>query len=299
MALVLQDRLNSAGDRQLVDWVRAGGTLVTADTDQVLSFAAPLRQPGPGGPGPGTRHVGPRLRLPLVRGVDAIEVTAGVVLRVPPGATGCFPTVAGGAFLVVMPLGAGELVLLGSPDPWTNANLGQQDNSVLAANILAPSPSGPRVQWVVGPRAGGGHQSLWQLMPPRVKEGLIELLVALVLLALWRARRLGRPVDETPAVELAGSELVVAVGNLLHQGGRLDDAATILRTIAAPGHRGQSRRTPERATRRHGDGGGGPDRPGPRHDPRHRGRAPAERRGRIGHPGRATPTPSEQEMAHG
>jgi hypothetical protein len=66
-------------------------------------------------------------------------------------------------------------------------------------------------------------------MAPRVKEGLIELVVALVLLALWRARRLGRPVIETPAVELAGSELVVAVGNLLHQGGRLADAGSTLR----------------------------------------------------------------------
>jgi hypothetical protein len=68
-----------------------------------------------------------------------------------------------------------------------------------------------------------------QLIPPRVKEGLIQLLVALVVLALWRGRRLGRPVTETPAVELPGSELVVAVGNLLQQGGRFDDAAAILR----------------------------------------------------------------------
>ncbi|MDQ1427546.1 MAG: hypothetical protein QOK39_1022, partial [Acidimicrobiaceae bacterium] len=77
--------------------------------------------------------------------------------------------------------------------------------------------------------------TLLQLMPPRVTEGLIQLLVALALLALWRARRLGRPVTETPVVELPGSELVVAVGNLLQQGGRYDDAAVTLRAALRRG----------------------------------------------------------------
>jgi hypothetical protein len=120
-------------------------------------------------------------------------------------------------------------VLLGGPDLWTNARLGHEDNSVLAANLLTSAGDGRPLAWIVGPRAGSGHESLLALMPPRVKEGLIELALALLLLAGWRARRLGRPVVETPPVELPGSELVVAVGNLLEQGGRRDDAAAILR----------------------------------------------------------------------
>jgi hypothetical protein len=229
IALVLQDRLGSAGDRQLADWVRSGGTLVAADPDLVLAFAAPAREPGPGGLVSVKGTLVADCSLPAVGGVETIDLAGGIALRSPPGSTGCFHTPDGGAFMVVQPLGAGQLVLLGGPVLWTNANLGHRDNSVLAANLLAPRTDGPRVQWIVGPRAGGGHKSLLQLMAPRVKEGLVELGVALVLLALWRARRLGRPVVETPAVELAGSELVVAVGNLFHQGGRLDDAAGILR----------------------------------------------------------------------
>lgn len=229
IALVLQDRLDAAGDRRLTEWVRRGGTLVVADLELVVTFAPPARRPGPGGLEGLTGSLLADCELPAMRGITSVDVPSGVALRPPSGAVGCFHTSGGGAFMVVQPLGSGQLVLLGGPEIWTNAAIGREDNSVLAANLLAPRPGGPPLQWIVGPRAGGGHKSLLQLMPSRVKEGLIQLLVALVLLALWRGRRLGRPVLETPAVELPGSELVVAVGNLLQQGGRYDDAAAILR----------------------------------------------------------------------
>ena len=229
VALVLQDKLGAAGDRQLIAWVRAGGTLVAADMNLVFNFAPPAVAPGPEGEVvvAGTQIVD--CTLAVMRGVDSIDVTDGVALRPPAGATGCFQQAGGGAFMVVEPLGRGQLVLLGSPDPWTNAELGQQDNSVLAANLLSSPPGGPPLQWIVGPRVGGGQASIWSLIAPRVKEGLLELIVAVFLLALWRARRLGRPITEVPLVELPGSELTVAVGHLLQQGGRLDDAAAILR----------------------------------------------------------------------
>jgi hypothetical protein len=229
VALVLEDGLDGAGNRQLIDWVRSGGTLVAADPGVVFNFAAPAEEPANGGAVTPAGPMTPDCNLPAVAGVDLIDPAGGVTLRPLPGATGCFPDPAGGDFLVVQPLGAGTLVLLGGPGLWTNADLGHDDDSVLAVDLLAPRPDSPRVQWIVGPRAGGGHETLVQLLPPRVKEGLIELLVALVLLALWRARRLGRPVIEAPAVELPGSELVVAVGHLLQQGGRIDHAAGILR----------------------------------------------------------------------
>ena len=235
VALVLQDRLDPAGNRQLAAWVRAGGTLVAADPDLVLGFAAPARQPGPEGPVSVTGTLTPGCRLAAVRGINTVQPGNGFAVRPPAGSTACFPTPDGGAFMVVAPLGSGQLVLVGGPDLWTNANITKGDNAVLAANLLAPRASGPRVQWIVGPRAGSGHKSLLQLMAPRVKEGLIELVVAVALLALWRARRLGRPVVETPPVELPGSELVVAVGHLLQQGGRRDDAARILRSTVRRG----------------------------------------------------------------
>jgi len=227
IALVLQDRLTLAGDRQLAAWVRSGGTLVAADPQLVFDFAAPVVGPANSGPVSVSGTMSLDCDVPAIANVQAIDPAGGLTLMAPPAATACF-NFGGGAFLVVEPLGSGNLVLLGGPDLWTNADLGHDDNSVLAADLLAPRPDGPPVQWIVG-RAGGGDKSLTQLIPPRAKEGLVELAIALLLVGLWRARRLGRPVLETPLVELPGSELVVAVGNLLQQGGRLDDAAAILR----------------------------------------------------------------------
>jgi hypothetical protein len=74
---------------------------------------------------------------------------------------------------------------------------------------------------------------LVDLVPGRVEGALAQVAVALVVLAMWRGRRLGRPVIERQPVELPGSELVVAVGNLLHQGHRIDQATAILRADLA------------------------------------------------------------------
>jgi hypothetical protein len=239
IALVLNNRLNSTAERQLTAWVRAGGTLVAADPDLVAQFAAPAREAGPLGYLPAVGDMPVDCAVPALAGVDTINPEGDVALRLPPHATGCFSPSDGASFLIVEPLGSGNLVLLGGPDLWTNAHLGDDDNSVLAADLLAPRPTGPPVQWIVGPRAGTGHQSLIQLIPPRVKEGVLELAIAVLLFVLWRGRRLGSPVLETPPVEVPGSELVVAVGNLLQKGGRLDDATAILRTTLRRGVRDQ------------------------------------------------------------
>lgn len=228
-ALVLQDRLDLDGHRRLVDWVRAGGTLVAADPALSADFAAPAREPGAGGIVTASGSLTAGCASPAVAGVATIDPAGGVALRPPAGAAGCFPVRGGGDFLIVLPVGRGTVVLVGGPDVWTNAHLAKLDNSVLAANLLAPGGRPSTVSWIIGPRPGSGHLSLWQLVPARVKEGLAQLLVAVGLLCAWRGRRLGRPVTEAQPVELAGSELVTAVGHLLHQGRRLDDAAGIVR----------------------------------------------------------------------
>ena len=62
-----------------------------------------------------------------------------------------------------------------------------------------------------------------------MRLALGQLLVAFVVFALWRARRLGKPVAEVPPVQIAASELVVAVGNLLQKSGKPEAAAARLR----------------------------------------------------------------------
>ena len=64
-------------------------------------------------------------------------------------------------------------------------------------------------------RRGGGERTLVDLVSAGVTRALAQLALAFAVYALWRARRLGRPVAEPQPVAVAGSELVAAVGNLL------------------------------------------------------------------------------------
>ena len=142
-------------------------------------------------------------------------------------------------------VGAGAVITLGSPYLWANARLqpdkehgGQPlDNAALALRLLGPGPAGAtvgtRVTFVDAvPSAGvspDGQQSPIALMPLPVKLALVQLVAAFVLYAWWRGRRLGAPVRERVPVEIAGSELVSAVGELLRRRGSPDRAAAVLR----------------------------------------------------------------------
>ncbi len=230
VALILQDRLNERETTRLERWVDGGGTLVVADPSS--SFAPAVGRSSGGifdstGPSPegGLR---PRCGLPALQSVGAIEVDAPTALRTPPDGVGCF-AVPGGKFLVARPSGAGTIVALGGAGPLVNSQLDRADNAVLAVSLLAPTGDG--IVDIVEPSLlGGGRQGLTDLVSRRIKDGLWQLLIAFGVFALWRARRLGRPVEEAQPVQIAGSELVVAVGNLLQQGRRRDAAARMMRS---------------------------------------------------------------------
>src|SRR5204862_2373591 len=111
----------------------------------------------------------------------------------PPGATGCFSR-NGGSWLVVRPMGRGDIVAIGGYAPFRNDRLAKADNDLLAVALLAP---GPRARVTV---LYGGRKGLFQLVDRRVKLGLLQLAIAFALVALWRARRLGRPVLEPQPV---------------------------------------------------------------------------------------------------
>jgi hypothetical protein len=226
-ALLLSDRLNAHDRGQLLDWVNAGHTLVVTDPASTLA-GVPSDASGLD-------------NLEFAGG--AIDLTASCALGLSPAATlrpgggallqpgpnqvGCFPAGAGD-FLVARTLGAGSVIALGGADPWTNANLAQADNSVLAAVLLAPHP-GAGVTLIGSSRVGGGSSGLLSLISPRVKELFWQLVIAFVLVILWKGRRLGRPVPEAQPVELPGSEIVVAAGHLSQEAGHRGRAAGVLR----------------------------------------------------------------------
>lgn len=223
-ALVPSDGLSGGQRRALRRWVRDGGRLVVADPTSPL---APGRRAGRVGLLPGAEPtLARRCPLPALRGVARVVVPGGAVIEAPSGAVSCFPS-GDGHWLVATRDGRGTVVALGGPGVWTNAALGAADNAVLAAALLRP-PAGDLA--LVRPRAPGtGDTTLADLLPPAVGLALGQLALAFAVVVAWRARRLGRPVREPQAVELAGSQLVVAVGHLLRRGRATGHAARLLR----------------------------------------------------------------------
>ncbi len=222
-ALILSDVLDEGQRDEVRAWVEAGGRLVVADPRSPFSP-----------PPVGTTELGfvdPTIArgcdLPVVRDVERVAAPGGATLEAAGGARGCFPR-DDGFWLVATAQGEGAVVALGGPTAFTNGRFGDADNAVLAAALLAPE-EGSRVAVLRPPAPGEGAATLGDLVPRRVRLALLQLAVAFGVVVGWRARRLGRPVLELQTVQLAGSETVVAVGNLLQHGGARRRGAELLR----------------------------------------------------------------------
>lgn len=227
-ALLLVDRLDDDERARLLDWVRAGGVLVVADAgstlqpDAVATTSLAVVQ----------ASIARACDLPAVGDVARVSAPGGTVHEVPEGADGCFDR-NDGSWLVARDEGEGAVVTLGGAGALTNEELGEADNGLLAVVLLAPG--GDETVAVLPPpagAAGGGQRGLVDLIPGAVRAAFLQLLLAFLVLAAWRARRLGRPVLEPAPVEVAGSELVVATGNLFQTARAGGHAAAILRADA-------------------------------------------------------------------
>lgn len=224
IALVLADDLDDAGRATLEDWVRAGGTLVVADPVSLLHPFFPDIGPALG---PLEAPFGSECEITALSGVEQIEPPPGSVgYEAVDGSDGCFRR-DGSSFVAVTPAGEGTVVAVGGAGVFVNSAIGEADNAVLAAALLAPQP-GTEVAFLQPVVLGSGSEGLTDLVSDGVRAALWQLALAFVVYAAWRARRLGRPVAEAQPVELEASELVVAVGHLLQQARHHEAAARLV-----------------------------------------------------------------------
>jgi hypothetical protein len=230
VAFVPVDVLGEERRDALLAWVREGGTLVVADPGSRLHG---LEAGGPSLAGLlGATAREPACDLAALDPVDQVVDVGWPVLEVPDDGVGCFgDDLRDAAWLVARPEGEGTVVAAASATPFTNAHLDRADNAVLAAALLGPAPD-DRLVVVPRPPVGEGDVALLDLVPDRFWRGAAVALLALLLLVLWRGRRLGRPVAETLPPVVASAELTRSVADLLQRAGSRDGAARQLRRDA-------------------------------------------------------------------
>lgn len=126
----------------------------------------------------------------------------------------------------------GSVVDVGSSDTLSNQYLGNEGNAALGIGLLS---HGSSVVWLVpGPVtvAATGRTPLDQLLPSRLGWAIDQLVIAVVLLMLWRARRFGRLVQEPLPVSVRASETVEGLGRLYRSARSRRRAADALRHAA-------------------------------------------------------------------
>ncbi|MDC2953845.1 DUF4350 domain-containing protein [Streptomyces gilvifuscus] len=128
--------------------------------------------------------------------------------------------------------GDGDTIVLGAPDILLNDRLDEQGNASLALQLLG---SRPHLVWYLpslsdSSATDGGEKSFLDLLPSGWLWGTLQLFIAAVLAALWRARRFGPLVPEKLPVAIRASETVEGRARLYRKANARDRAAAALRS---------------------------------------------------------------------
>ncbi|MFB6784234.1 DUF4350 domain-containing protein [Streptomyces sp. NPDC056352] len=158
----------------------------------------------------------------------------------------CYPSGGLPTLLVVQEQASGDTALLGSADFLYNSRLDSQGNASLALQLLG---SRPHLVWYLpsladpsatgnggdsddstGSEVADNDRSFADLIPSGWLWGTLQLAVAAVLAAIWRARRLGPLVTEQLPVAIRASESTEGRARLYRKANARDRAASSLRS---------------------------------------------------------------------
>jgi hypothetical protein len=123
------------------------------------------------------------------------------------------------------------ITVVGSADFMTNSGLPKQGNAALAMNLAGTQP---RLIWYAPQRPEGdessGSATISDLIPDRVSWIVLQLCLVVLLVALWKGRRIGPLVAEQLPVVVRASETAEGRGRLYRSHRASDRAADALRT---------------------------------------------------------------------
>ena len=229
--LVARTDLLSAGTtaqlRSVVDRTAADVVLVEATATVLADLDLPVEVAPTSSP----TALDPRCDDPTAR--RAGRATGGRTAYAASSATAsCYPTDEGATYLRLRTPAGGSVVLLGSGDPLTNGALADQGNAALAVGTLGADPV--LVWWTPVPAAssGGGQASLTELLPHQVGWVAAQLAVVLLVVMIWRGRRLGRLVTEPLPVVVRSVETTLGRAALYRRARARGRAASVLRAAA-------------------------------------------------------------------
>ncbi len=234
--VVVSPELLSTDELGTIAKARADLVVVGAGLDEVQALSLPLAtQPDDGNT---LREPSCTLRAASVAGSAQLK---GGGYTVPNGGQGCYPDGGDGFALVTFATSGHQVTLLSDGTPLMNSSLGNDGNAALALGLLDTHAD---VVWLVPPQiapvsSSGGNASVPSLLPSRLKWAFLQLVIAVMVIAIWRGRRLGRLVPEDLPVVVRQSETVRGRSRLYRRSHSLDTAADALRdgTRARLGHR--------------------------------------------------------------
>ena len=179
----------------------------------------------------------PACRLPVAERAGSAD-TGGIAYEALPDSggqgqqvTGCYAR--GGQASVLQVAAAGRTVtFLGNPQPLTNDRFDDLGNAALTLGLLGQNE---RLLWYLpslGDLPAGETETFYGLVPDGIWWGLGQAAIAVLLLMLWRARRLGPVVAEPLPVVVRAAETVEGRARLYRRAGARGKAADSLRAGA-------------------------------------------------------------------
>ncbi|QIP86209.1 DUF4350 domain-containing protein [Streptomyces sp. Tu 2975] len=191
-------------------------------------------------------ELSPRCDLPAARRAGSADLGGERYSTEAPGADSCYPSDGVTSLVRLDAPNDGDTVLLGAPDILYNDRLDKRGNASLALQLLG---SRPELVWYIpslddpsaaNPADGDGDEqgsgetdgegTFFDLIPGGWLWGTLQLLVAAVLAAVWRARRLGPLVTEQLPVAIRASETTEGRARLYRKVNARDRAAASLRS---------------------------------------------------------------------
>ncbi|MGF1432554.1 DUF4350 domain-containing protein, partial [Kitasatospora sp. LaBMicrA B282] len=150
-------------------------------------------------------------------------------------ALGCYPRDGFPALARTTSLAGTDVIVVGSGRFLTNQRLAHDGNAALALGLLGAHP---HLTWLLpdyqaqATAAGPAPKSLTQLIPTGWHWAGVQLAIAVVLTALWRARRLGPVVEEQLPVVVRAAETTEGRARLYQKAKARGRAADALRRAA-------------------------------------------------------------------